>query len=307
MCNWIQSNHGVVDPCPGFTTCCTRLVRSSNQNPPSKSHKVWIATNLSLSPLSSTPHSSLPLPPRSRSPPHSCKCHYLFLQPPLGSRRHFPVRPALHLSFLTPVLFVPPVLQISSERPTPSRRSFHLFPPFISSLTQPFLLSDSILLNLCSMTSTFPMVLTATAPIDIQSFYPSCSTAAELAPSCKTATTGESFGDSGYESSWPSLSEASVWSPSGQKQLLSLKSVGGNTNQSVSFHHASSVQGQGRTQKKPRHAKDQRGKVRMQDYQAQRTVHPQCTMPLVDFGSPQMEDDQCYGPPGPPIPIRLVF
>ncbi|KAG9072577.1 Glucose-repressible alcohol dehydrogenase transcriptional effector [Linnemannia hyalina] len=55
----------------------------------------------------------------------------------------------------------------------------------------------------------------ATAPINIQS--------AHFAPT--NPSLGESSGDSGYESSWPSLSEAAAWSPPpGQKRLASLKS-----------------------------------------------------------------------------------
>ncbi|KAF9136443.1 Glucose-repressible alcohol dehydrogenase transcriptional effector [Mortierella sp. GBA39] len=55
----------------------------------------------------------------------------------------------------------------------------------------------------------------ATAPINIQSAH-----FASANPSL-----GESPGDSGYESSWPSLSEAAAWSPPpGQKRLANLKS-----------------------------------------------------------------------------------
>ncbi|KAF9538651.1 Glucose-repressible alcohol dehydrogenase transcriptional effector [Mortierella hygrophila] len=55
----------------------------------------------------------------------------------------------------------------------------------------------------------------ATAPINIQS--------AHFAPA--NPSLGESPGDSGYESSWPSLSEAAAWSPPpGQKRLANLKS-----------------------------------------------------------------------------------
>ncbi|KAF9919909.1 hypothetical protein BGZ65_011704, partial [Modicella reniformis] len=152
------------------------------------------------------------------------------------------------------------------------------------------------------MASTFQMVAPATAPIDIQSSHPPpCSMPPDLtSPRGEASAMGESFGDSGYESSWPSLSEASSWTPSsGQKRLKPVCGNSTNSANNVDIQHSPDyqhgpVKSQGLVQQKPRHTKDQRIKARTtQDFQHNKRTgqHHNTMMPLVDLGSPQMEDD----------------
>jgi len=182
----------------------------------------------------------------------------------------------------------------------------------------------------------------------------------------------ESLGDSGYESSWPSLSEAAAWSPPmGQKRRTSLKSgtagtgvtgpgagtdlgLGSGANQSTQgassgrpplfayddgssfssyekeaplllaphhhLHHrygkshhtdiqqSNNKQGQ-LTQQRTRQGKGQRRRARTQAYQARRMAQIQNMVPLVDLGSPVMEDDDHYQDhlPNRPIPLRYAW
>ncbi|KAK3813451.1 MAG: Endonuclease/exonuclease/phosphatase [Linnemannia gamsii] len=162
----------------------------------------------------------------------------------------------------------------------------------------------------------------ATAPINIRS------------PST-TPSLGESPGDSGYESSWPSLSEAAAWSPptTGQKRL----GGGGGLKPDQEFshldcpfdkntslllsqplaHHArycsdnkkqtdkgqlqhtqglTQTQDSQRQQQLPtRQGKGQRRRARTQAYQAKRMAQLQAT-PLVDLSSPVMEEDDPHTP-----------
>ncbi|KAF9133765.1 Glucose-repressible alcohol dehydrogenase transcriptional effector [Mortierella sp. 14UC] len=171
----------------------------------------------------------------------------------------------------------------------------------------------------------------ATAPINIQSIP-------------FASTLGESLADSGYESSWPSLSEAAAWSPPlGQKRLggnlkADLDCLGSspfdkNTSLLLSqplAHsarylsdnkkrndkgHLQNAQGmtqtqevQGQHQHATRQGKGQRRRARTQAYQAKRMAQLQAT-PLVDLSSPVMEEDDPhtpdFGPMEPPIPLRL--
>ncbi|KAI7831182.1 Endonuclease/exonuclease/phosphatase [Gamsiella multidivaricata] len=209
------------------------------------------------------------------------------------------------------------------------------------------------------MASVLEMVAPpATAPIDIQSTHSSCSAAAVInlsaaSSSITPALLGGSPADSGYESSWPSLSEAAAWSPPGQKRQLTLKSSTGNSNSNSNIsinndgsispdcnpfnasgnpslvHHGiikhskghrqqqqqtqaqrlgqSQSEDQGQVQQESRLGKAQRRRVRTQAYHAKRMAQLQNMMPLVDFGSPQMEDDDHrYGPVDPPIPLSVI-
>ncbi|KAF9352152.1 Glucose-repressible alcohol dehydrogenase transcriptional effector [Mortierella sp. AD094] len=195
------------------------------------------------------------------------------------------------------------------------------------------------------------------APIDIQPSH--CAPSSSIlsnnsSSSCANSTTlGESPGDSGYESSWPSLSEAAAWSPPpGQKRQLSLLKPSRGTNGLDSPDHSpfnpyskevvapsllvaqhsnrqnqqhqnnrkhstdntiknthkgqqQQTQAQGSVhQKSSQSGKGQRRRVRTLAYQAKKMAQLQNMTPLVDFGSPQMEDDdQYYGPVVPPIPL----
>ncbi|KAG0262081.1 Glucose-repressible alcohol dehydrogenase transcriptional effector [Mortierella polycephala] len=142
-------------------------------------------------------------------------------------------------------------------------------------------------------------------------------------------------GDSGYESSWPSLPEAAAWSNPGQKRRGGAKSVTSDGRQSPNLIHRHQVQylnssledaafivpaqyntkgpqGQGhpgnaQTQKL-RPGKGQRRKARALAYQAKRMAQHQTMTPLVDFGSPLMEDDdQFHGPATKrPIPLSVI-
>ena len=159
----------------------------------------------------------------------------------------------------------------------------------------------------------------ATAPINIHSTL-SVATNPSL---------GESPGDSGYESSWPSLSEAAAWSPpTSQKHRVSLKAdqenppldclssgpfdkntslllsqpLAHNTRycsdnkKRIDKGQLQKVQGQTQTQDghgqqhPTRQGKGQRRRARTQAYQAKRMAQLQAT-PLVDLCSPVMEDD----------------
>ncbi|KAF9153342.1 Glucose-repressible alcohol dehydrogenase transcriptional effector [Linnemannia schmuckeri] len=186
-------------------------------------------------------------------------------------------------------------------------------------------------------TSTQEMVAPpVTAPINIHSAH-----FASVNPSL-----GESPGDSGYESSWPSLSEAAAWSPPpGQKRLASLKSdqdllhydgLSGspfdkNTalllsqplvpharycsdnkkrNDKVQQQHTQEAHGQQlQLQQSSRQGKGQRRRARTQAYQAKRMAQLQA-MPLVDLTSPVMEEDDPHNPDlgslVPPIPLSVI-
>ncbi|GJJ68832.1 hypothetical protein EMPS_01178 [Entomortierella parvispora] len=187
---------------------------------------------------------------------------------------------------------------------------------------------------------------------------------------------GESLGDSGYESSWPSLSEAAAWSPPlGQKRRSSLKSgtagtgvagagagtdlgLGSRASQSTTAssarhplfayddgsslssyekeapllqaphhhlhhrygksHHTDAQQTNSKqhkdqkgqlTQQRTRQGKGQRRRARTQAYQARRMAQLQNMVPLVDLGSPVMEDDDHYEEdrmPVQPIPLSVI-
>lgn len=170
----------------------------------------------------------------------------------------------------------------------------------------------------------------ATAPINIQS-----ANFTSANPSL-----GESPGDSGYESSWPSLSEAAAWSPPpGPKRLAKLMSGHshfdgldnspfdkniplvphvrycsdnkkrndkGQLQQPQILTQSQEVQERQST----RQGKGQRRRARTQAYQAKRMAQLQA-IPLVDLTSPVMEEDDPHsldlGPMEPPIPLRLVF
>ncbi|KAF9198838.1 Glucose-repressible alcohol dehydrogenase transcriptional effector [Haplosporangium sp. Z 27] len=199
-------------------------------------------------------------------------------------------------------------------------------------------------------------IVTSSAPIDIQPSHslpasPTLST--NSSSSCvNSPTLGESPGDSGYESSWPSLSEAAAWSPPpGQKRQLNLlKSNGSNgsidspehspfntynkdivvpllltpqhsNRQQNQQHHnnrkhstdnttkiTQKGQQQALTQQKSTHgSKGQKRRMRNIAYQAKKAAQPRDMTPLVDFGSPQMEDDdQYYGQVDPPIPLSVI-
>ncbi|KAG0066385.1 Glucose-repressible alcohol dehydrogenase transcriptional effector [Linnemannia elongata] len=164
----------------------------------------------------------------------------------------------------------------------------------------------------------------ASAPINIQSAH-----------FATNPSLGESPGDSGYESSWPSLSEAAAWSPPpGQKRLANLKSdqdhphfdgLGSNPfdkntalllSQPLVPHarycsenkkrkdkgQLQHTQGLTQTQKvqeqqqqSTRQGKGQRRRARTQAYQAKRMAQLQA-MPLVDLTSPVMEEDDPHNP-----------
>ncbi|KAF9901516.1 Glucose-repressible alcohol dehydrogenase transcriptional effector [Linnemannia zychae] len=188
-------------------------------------------------------------------------------------------------------------------------------------------------------TATQEMVVphsAATAPINIQS-VPSTSANSSL---------GESLADSGYESSWPSLSEAAAWSPPlGQKRLggnlkADLDCLGsspfdkntslllsqplahsarylsdnkkrndkGHLQHALGLTQTQEVQGQ--QQHATRQGKGQRRRARTQAYQAKRMAQLQAT-PLVDLSSPVMEEDDPHtpdiGPMEPPIPLSSVI
>jgi hypothetical protein len=171
----------------------------------------------------------------------------------------------------------------------------------------------------------------ATAPINIQSANFSSA----------NPSLGESPGDSGYESSWPSLSEAAAWSPlTGPKRLANLLSghphfdgldsspFDKNTHLTPQGRYCSnnkkrndkgqlqhpqtSTQTQEVQEQLPptRQGKGQRRRSRTQAYQAKRMAQFQA-IPLVDLTSPVMEEDDPHnpdlGPMEPPIPLRLVF
>ncbi|KAG0286695.1 Glucose-repressible alcohol dehydrogenase transcriptional effector, partial [Dissophora globulifera] len=183
------------------------------------------------------------------------------------------------------------------------------------------------------MASTLQMVAPATAPIDIHPSHSSSlsspvstllsssadSADATISPSAKPPALGESPADSGYESSWPSLSEAAAWSPPlGQKrQLKSSLSLSHPTKVSTSDYgvfsafdgsHGTIKRDAGYnhdinhshdTERDPdqadamasRRGKSQRRRVRTQAYHAKRLAQLERMEPLVDIGSPQMEDD----------------
>ncbi|KAF9181757.1 Glucose-repressible alcohol dehydrogenase transcriptional effector [Haplosporangium sp. Z 767] len=180
------------------------------------------------------------------------------------------------------------------------------------------------------------MVAPPTAPIDIQSPMSSASliTSISSSPSSsKTLALPESPGDSGYESSWPSLPEAAAWSSPGQKRRGATKSAASDgpadrihrhqvqyLNSSLedaafivpAQYNAKGPQGQGhpgniQTQKL-RPGKGQRRKARALAYQAKRMAQHQTMTPLVDFGSPLMEDDdQLQGSATKrPIPLSVI-
>ncbi|KAG0315518.1 Glucose-repressible alcohol dehydrogenase transcriptional effector [Dissophora globulifera] len=197
------------------------------------------------------------------------------------------------------------------------------------------------------MASTLQMVAPATAPIDIHPSHSSSlsspvstllsssadSADATISPSAKPPALGESPADSGYESSWPSLSEAAAWSPPlGQKrQLKSSLSLSHPTKVSTSDYgvfsafdgshgtikrdavYSHDINHSHDTERDPdqadamasRRGKGQRRRVRTQAYHAKRLAQLERMEPLVDIGSPQMEDDDpAYGPVEPPIPLR---
>ncbi|KAF8967807.1 Glucose-repressible alcohol dehydrogenase transcriptional effector [Entomortierella lignicola] len=133
--------------------------------------------------------------------------------------------------------------------------------------------------------------IVTSAPIDIQPSHslpasPTLST--NSSSSCvNSPTLGESPGDSGYESSWPSLSEAAAWSPPpGQKRQLNLLKSSGSNGSIDSPEHSP---------------------FNTYNKDIVKAAQPRDMTPLVDFGSPQMEDDdQYYGQVDPPIPLSVI-
>ncbi|KAG0210347.1 Glucose-repressible alcohol dehydrogenase transcriptional effector [Mortierella sp. GBA30] len=200
------------------------------------------------------------------------------------------------------------------------------------------------------MASNLQMVAPATAPIDIQPAFSVSSGTAPVPPSSsgKALAMAESPVDSGYESSWPSLSEAAAWSPppghkrrvgacadlhcssppehgalnsyDAESSLLSqypspqpvrhgrhtLGNNSSNSKDSKAQLHPKQTQHESQ-QHKSRQDKAQRRRARTQAYQAKRMAHLQNMVPLVDFGSPLMEDDdQFYGSDEPAIPLSVI-
>ncbi|KAG0090839.1 Glucose-repressible alcohol dehydrogenase transcriptional effector [Podila epicladia] len=160
-------------------------------------------------------------------------------------------------------------------------------------------------------------MLAIAAPIDIQP-------ASRTSPSSKDATDShESLADSGYESSWPSLLEAAAWlPPSGQRRKGSFSSsdlggadfsdssdnlgleTGDNCHSSYTRYSKSTADEKNQKNTSGRQAKSQRRRARTQAYQAKRMSQSQ-GMPLVDIGSPNMDDDGHNHEIAPPIPIPL--
>ncbi|KAF9907340.1 Glucose-repressible alcohol dehydrogenase transcriptional effector [Lobosporangium transversale] len=191
------------------------------------------------------------------------------------------------------------------------------------------------------------MATSRTAPMNIPPSHPtnpslSSSTSSLMLSSPPSLTFGESLADSGYESSWPSLSEAAAWTPlSLQKRPISLSkplsSTAYNSLNSININRTAASpggieyvpsnsfgknggngwnhqpiqkrQGQDQVQKAARQSKNRRRNQRTQAYQAKGLMQLQqhMVMPLVDFGSPQMEDDDHYfGAIDPPIPLSVI-
>lgn len=160
-------------------------------------------------------------------------------------------------------------------------------------------------------------MLAIVAPIDIQP-------ASRTSPSSKGAMDShESLADSGYESSWPSLMEAAAWlPPSGQRRKGSLSSsdlggadlsdssdnlgleTGDNRHSSYARYCKSTADDKNQKNTSSRHAKSQRRRARTQAYQAKRMSQSQ-GIPLVDIGSPNMDDDGHNHEIAPPVPIPL--
>ncbi|CAO3573228.1 unnamed protein product [Mortierella alpina] len=181
------------------------------------------------------------------------------------------------------------------------------------------------------MASTLQMVAPATAPIDIQPSFSTSTTSSGSSspPSSKALAMAESPADSGYESSWPSLSEAAAWSPPpGQRRRTELHYSSPDygalnpydKDSSLLPPHAprlhrdiqeNSCTSKDQTlappasqQQKLRQGKGQRRRARTQAYHAKRLAQLQTMAPLVDFGSPLMEDDEpCLEPA---IPLSLI-
>ncbi|KAF9289680.1 Glucose-repressible alcohol dehydrogenase transcriptional effector [Mortierella alpina] len=174
------------------------------------------------------------------------------------------------------------------------------------------------------------MVAPATAPIDIQpSYSTSTTTSGPPSPSGKAIAMAESPADSGYESSWPSLSEAAAWSPPpGQRRRAELHynspdygvlnpydkepsllpqhspRLHRDIQENSSAGKDQKLAQQASQQQKTRQGKGQRRRARTQAYHAKRLAQLQTMAPLVDFGSPLMEDDdQCLEPA---IPLSLI-
>lgn len=164
-------------------------------------------------------------------------------------------------------------------------------------------------------------MLAIVAPIDIQ-------------PTSKTTPSGnsgamdslESLADSGYESSWPSLSEAAAWlPPSGQRRKgslsssdlggadlsdssdsnLGLETVNNRPHSSYARHIKNTPEDKIQKNSSGRQAKSQRRRARTQAYQAKRMSQSQ-GMPLVDIGSPNMDDDNHNHEIAPPIPLSVM-
>ncbi|KAI1321599.1 Glucose-repressible alcohol dehydrogenase transcriptional effector [Mortierella claussenii] len=202
------------------------------------------------------------------------------------------------------------------------------------------------------------MVASATAPMDIPPSHQNSSNSSLLSESsldpasplllsssCENAhvLARESPVDSGYESSWPSLSEAATWSPvlvqkyqlsaskptssdairgagsvgtslspsSAKSPHVPFRSLDRNSKSLHGLEHAhrrNQVQdGAGHGGHKLRQGKGHRKRARAQAYQAKSMASLQGTTPLVDFGSPQMEDeDMYYGLVDPPIPLSVI-
>ncbi|KAG0027808.1 Glucose-repressible alcohol dehydrogenase transcriptional effector [Podila clonocystis] len=161
-------------------------------------------------------------------------------------------------------------------------------------------------------------MLAIVAPIDIQP-------ASRTSPSSNgVMDSHESLADSGYESSWPSLLEAAAWlPPSGQRRKGSLSSSdlggadlsdssetlglekGNNRPSSFARYNKSTADEKNQKNNSGRQAKSQRRRARTQAYQAKR-ISQSLGIPLVDIGSPNMDDDGHNHEIAPPIPLSVM-